>query len=151
MKVIFASDHAGFALKEQLKPFVEGLGFAIEDIGPHEFDASDDYPDYVGRLAERLSHDPHDTRGIILGGSGEGEAIVANRFSGIRAAVFYGGDIDIVRLSRDHNDANILSLGARFLSEALAKEAVKLWLETPFSEEERHRRRIQKIDSVRQV
>jgi ribose 5-phosphate isomerase B len=90
--------------------------------------------------------DPERVRGIILGGSGQGEAIVANRTPGVRAALYYGGDIELIELSRRHNNANVLSLGARFIDHAKAKEAVKLWLNTPFALEERHVRRVRKID-----
>ena len=93
-----------------------------------------------------MAADPENTRGIVLGGSGQGEAMVASRYKGVRAAVYYGGEREIIKLSREHNNANILSLGARFISAEEAKEAVKLWLDTPFSGEERHRRRIEKID-----
>jgi ribose 5-phosphate isomerase B len=84
-------------------------------------------------------------KGIVIGGSGQGEAIAANKVKGVRAAVYYGGSLDIVKLSRTHNDSNILSLGARFLTQEEAIEAIKVWLETPFNNEERHKRRIKKI------
>lgn len=145
MKVYVASDHAGFALKRALVPFLVSLGHEAIDLGPAAEAPEDDYPDLVGPAADAVARDP-ESRAIVLGGSGEGEAIVANRRRGVRAAVYYGGPKEIVRLSRDHNDANVLALGARFLSEEEAKEAVALWLATPFSGEERHSRRIGKID-----
>lgn len=147
-KVFFATDHAGFELKESLITFVRELGFEVEDLGAHEYDKEDDYPDFVSIVAKQVSANPEEARGIILGGSGQGEAIVANRFSKVRAVVYYGGAPGIITLSREHNDANILSLGARFLSENEAKEAVKIWLNTKFSGEERHQRRIKKINSL---
>lgn len=145
MKIYFATDHAGFELKEKLFPFVHELGYDVVDMGAFELDPTDDYPDYVRRAAGAVNENPED-KAIILGGSGQGEDMVADKFPNVRSAVFYGGDLEIVRLSREHNDANVLSLGARFLSEEEAKEAVQLWLATEFSGEERHQRRIDKID-----
>ncbi|TSC85219.1 MAG: ribose 5-phosphate isomerase B [Parcubacteria group bacterium Gr01-1014_17] len=162
MKIYFAGDHAGFELKKELIEFVRSLGYETEDLGPFSYDANDDYPDFVIPLAKRIAENPPPTpsfikegakgadflvRGIIIGGSGQGEAIVANRFAGVRAVVYYGGNLEVVRKMREHNDANILSLGARFMSEEEAKTAVKLWLETPFSGDERHMRRLAKIDA----
>lgn len=143
MKVYFASDHAGFELKEKLKKLLKEKGYDVEGFGDFVYDKDDDYPDFVIRAAEAVARDG--VLGIVLGGSGQGEAIAANKVKGIRAAVYYGGPLDIVRLSKEHNDANILSLGARFLSFDEAKEAVLLWLETKFTGEERHQRRIEKI------
>ena len=148
MKVFFGSDHAGFELKNALLSFVrDTLGNEVEDCGPVTLDVEDDYPDTVRPAVLRVSERPDEYRGIILGASGQGEAIVANRVKGIRAVVYYGGPSEIVTLSREHNDANVLSLGARFLREDEAKETVRLWLQTPFSNEVRHLRRIEKIDS----
>ena len=147
MKIYIGGDHAGFELKEKLKIFLKGLKYEIKDLGPFEYDPVDDYPDFVKRVAEAVAKNPKDSRGILIANSGQGEAIMANRFKGIRAAVFYGGPLDLIKLSREHNDANVLSLGAHFLNEKHAKEAVKLWLETPFSGEVRHQRRIEKIDN----
>lgn len=148
MKVYIASDHAGFELKEILKTFIsENPEYYLEDMGPHTLDPSDDYPDYILPLAEKVAAE-EGSMGIVIGGSGEGEAIAANKVQGIRAAEYYGGNLEIVRLSREHNNANILSLGARFVSSEDAKHAVTLWLTTPFSGEERHVRRIEKIEGA---
>ncbi|MBU1046262.1 RpiB/LacA/LacB family sugar-phosphate isomerase [Patescibacteria group bacterium] len=146
-KILLATDHAGFELKESLKFFLKELGYEIEDKGAFEYNSEDDYPDFIKPVAKEVSENPDEFKAIILGGSGQGEAMTANRFKNVRAAVYNFLDFDIIKLSREHNDANILSLGARFLTEDHAKEAVKLWLETPFSEEERHIRRIQKIEN----
>ena len=151
MKILIASDHAGYYLKEELKHFLEGLGYGVEDFGNKELDESDDYPDFIKPLAEEISKNPNELKGIVLGGSGQGEAIVANRFSSVRAVVLHSFSENIIKLSRQHNDANVLSLGARFLSEDEAKKAVKIWLETIFDKEGeniRHLRRIQKIDEA---
>ncbi len=149
MKTIyFATDHAGFELKNKLSSYVKELGYTINDVGAHEYNADDDYPDYVNLASESVSHDIDESMAIVLGGSGTGEAIVANKHAGIRACVYYGGDLDIVKLARRHNNANILSLGARFLTDEQAKEAVKIFLETEFSGEERHIRRVNKIDTL---
>jgi len=148
MKIYFATDHAGFALKETVMSYVrDELGYDVEDCGALTHDEYDDYPRYMKDAAEKVAAHPEDTKAVIFGGSGTGEAIVANRTEGVRAAVYYGGNTEMLTLSREHNDANVLSLGARFLSEDEAKEAVTLWLQTPFSEEERHVRRIKQIDA----
>ncbi|MBU4536490.1 RpiB/LacA/LacB family sugar-phosphate isomerase [Patescibacteria group bacterium] len=146
-KVLMATDHAGFELKESLKFFLKELGYTVEDKGAYEYDSEDDYPDFIKSVAMEISENSEEFKAIILGGSGQGEAIVANRFKNVRAVVYNFLDFDIIKLSREHNNANILSLGARFLTKDHTKEAVKLWLETPFSGEERHIRRIQKIDN----
>ena len=143
-KIYIASDHAGFELKEKIEEFLLGLNLEVEDCGPHSFVASDDYPDFIIPAAEKVAGDLENSCGIILGGSGQGEAIAANKVNGIRSIVFYGGDFKIIELARTHNNANILSLGARFLSIEEAKKAVKLWFETKF-EEGRHQSRIDKI------
>lgn len=145
MKIYLGGDHAGFELKEKLKTFLNNLGHKIEDKGPYQYNSDDDYPDFIKPVAQAVA-DEEDSFGIIIGGSGQGEAMVANRIKGIRAAVYYGGPEEIIKLSKEHNNANILSLGGRFLTFEQAQKAVKLWLETGFSAEERHQRRINKID-----
>jgi len=147
-KVFFATDHAGFELKEVLVSFVrDELGYEVQDFGAYELNTEDDYPDYIVRAAKAVSENSN-SRAIVLGGSGQGEAITANRISGVRAVVWYGGSTDIITLSREHNDANILSIGARFVSVEDAKEAVRVWLNTEFTQEERHVRRIRKLDNL---
>jgi len=160
MKVYFAADHAGYALKHALIEHVRTRGYEVEDMGAHALDPEDDYPDFMTPLAKRVAADP-DSVGIIVGGSGQGEAMCVNRVPGIRAAVFYGPrqvtaslDIDgghsedaydTIRLPRRHNDANVLSIGARFVSGEEADEAVRIFLDTPFSGSPRHARRIAKF------
>lgn len=144
-KVFLASDHAGFELKEALISFLGERGFEVEDLGPKTYDKNDDYPDTIAPLARAVATNPGSV-GIAIGMSGQGEAIVCNRHKGIRAAVYYGAHQEVLTLSRQHNDANVLSLGAKFLTQEEAKEAVVQWLATDFSGEERHRRRIAKID-----
>lgn len=145
------SDHAGFDLKGEIIRFLEKKEYEVIDHGAYELDAEDDYPDFVLPVAVAVVEDSN-SRGIILGGSGQGEAMVANRVQGIRATVFYGepeySDESIITLSRQHNNANVLSIGARFVTEEEALEAIDMWLETAFSEEERHARRIAKIDEI---
>jgi ribose 5-phosphate isomerase B len=155
MRIFFASDHAGFDLKKELMPFVASLGYDVEDLGAVSYKPEDDYVGYVAQAASRVSADPDGTRAIVLGGSGQGEAIVANRFPHVRAVVYNGesrgalyNDLDEIALSREHNDANVLSLGARFLVLEEARQAVERWLKTPFSGEERHTRRIRQIDDL---
>lgn len=156
MKIFIGGDHAGFELKGKLIEFLKSEGHDVTDFGAHELRSEDDYPDYVIPVARAVAADPI-SRGIIIGGSGQGEAICVNRFSGIRAVVFNGQydptdgrEVpDEIKLSREHNDANVLSLGARFLNFEEAREAVSEWLATPFSGDERHIRRLEKIEEIR--
>jgi len=144
--IYLASDHKGFELKEEIKSWLAEWGFEYKDFGPFSLDPNDDYPDFVSKAAEAISLDSENSYAIILGSTGQGEAMVANRYEKVRAAVYYGGQKDIIKLSKEHNNANILSLGASFIDKDETKESIKLWLDTPFSEEERHKRRIEKID-----
>jgi len=149
------ADHAGYELKEILKLFLERKGYNVIDHGADEYDEDDDYPDFIFPVAQNVALDT-DSKGIVLGGSGQGEAIAANRVKVVTAVVYKGQYKPIngrevpeeIVTARQHNDANVLSLGARFLSEEEAKEAVDLWLETGFSGEERHLRRIKKLDQM---
>lgn len=159
MKIYIGADHAGYELKEKIKSFLGDLGHESEDKGASSYNADDDYPDFVKSVAEAVANNT-ENKGIIIGGTGQGEAICANRIHGVRAALFYGPvlakqpvDIsgrmgedayEIVHLARLHNNANVLALSARFLSDEEAFEAVRAFLETPFSGEERHKRRINK-------
>jgi ribose 5-phosphate isomerase B len=163
MKIYIGSDHAGYEVKEKLKIYLSelDLGYDVEDKGAFNYDANDDYPDFIRPVAEAVAKDK-ESFGVILGGSGQGEAMCGNRVKGVRAAVFYGQALpidtidvkgqksidpfEIIKLVRIHNDANILSLGARFLSYDEIKFAAELFLSTKFEGEERHIRRIQKLD-----
>lgn len=147
MKIAFGTDHAGFEMKEALKAFLREEGHEIHDCGATVPDGADDYPDFIAPAAQMVSEGSVD-RAIIFGGTGQGEAMVANRFPRVRAVVFYGGTRDVLLLTREHNNANVLSLGARFLSIEEAKDVVSLWLATPFSNEPRHVRRVKKLDSL---
>ena len=144
MKIHLATDHAGLNLKNSIKNFLTNEGHDITDHGAYEYDALDDYPDFIFPCARAVAND-RESRGIILGGSGQGEAMAANRIKGCRAAVFYNGPKEIVKLTREHNNANILSFGARFMSEKEIYDVIKLWLKEPF-DGGRHQRRIDKLD-----
>ncbi len=158
MHIHIGGDHAGFTMKKELIAFLKSHRYSITDYGAAAFDPADDYPDFIAPVAHNVSKNPDD-RGIVIGGSGQGEAIVANKFKGVRAVVFNGqykpedGRFvpEEIMLTRQHNDANILSLGARFLSIEEAERAVLLWLTTPFSEDERHVRRINKITDIEHI
>ena len=143
-----ATDHAGFEHKEAVKEWLKSLDYKIVDHGANHHDDEDDFPDYISLAAEAVNASPHDSRGIIFGGSGQGEAMLANSFPKVRATVFYGGNLEIVRLSRLHNDANILSVGARFVSVDEAKESILVWLETQVLTEEKYSRRNKKIEAI---
>lgn len=146
MKIFLGTDHAGFELKEKVKAYLKVKEHQVEDQGAYTPDPLDDYPDYIKIVAKMVAAD-HNSRGIIFGGSGQGEAICANRYQYVRATVFGGGSLDLVKLAREHNNANVLSLAARFISFDEAKAAIDLWLATPFSGEDRHVRRNVKLDT----
>lgn len=163
MKIFLASDHAGFDFKEKIKIYFKDKGYEVEDCGAYELNKDDDYPDFISKASEGVSKDPQ-SRGIILGGSGQAEAMVANKFPNVRCALFYTpavpiapaditgrvstDPLEIIRLTREHNDANMLSLGARFLKEDEVFKILDMWLETPFSNNERHIRRLGKIKQI---
>lgn len=160
--IYLGADHAGFELKERIKQWLGEWGYEFEDKGAFALDPQDDYPDFVAKVAKAVSENQNN-RGIFAGGSGQGEAMAANRYKNVRCAVFYAPSIpalaadiagrksedpfEIIRLAREHNNSNLLSLGARFLREEEAQEAVRRWLETPFSGEERHARRLKQIEA----
>lgn len=143
-----ATDHAGYVYKEYIKTHLEELGYKVVDHGAYEFDPEDDYPRFVNLAAESVSKaNAEDTVAIILGGSGQGEAIAASRYENIRTTVCYGGEMarEIVKAGKEHNNANVLSLGARFIEEKDVLELVDLWLNTEFSKDERHVRRLAQV------
>ncbi|MAG60059.1 ribose-5-phosphate isomerase [Candidatus Woesebacteria bacterium] len=142
MKIFIGADHGGYQLKEELKGYLKELGHDVQDIGADKLDPDDDYPDFVLPVAGNVSRD-QESRGIVIGRSGNGEVIAANKVKGIRAALCWSEKV--AKKAREHNDANVLSLGADFISASDAKKIVKAFLETSFSGEERHKRRLQKI------
>ncbi|MFP4140008.1 MAG: ribose 5-phosphate isomerase B [Planctomycetota bacterium] len=142
MKIAIASDHAGFVYKERIREYLADLGHDVEDFGTYSAESCD-YPDFIRPAAQAVA-DGRAQRGIVLGGSGNGEAIVSNRVPGVRCAIAW--DLRSARYSREHNDANVLSLGQRMLAYEEVTEILDLWLATPF-EGGRHQRRIKKIDA----
>ena len=144
--IYIASDHAGFEIKKQIIEHLKSTGQQVEDCGPFSFDADDDYPDFCYPCAVKVGQNPG-SMGIVLGMSGNGEAIVANKAKGVRAAHYYGGHEDIVKLGRQHNNANVLALGAKFLTKEQVERAVDLFIETGF-EGGRHERRVEKISKI---
>lgn len=163
MTIALACDHTGFEQLKDLHIYLESLGYSCKNFGPKSLKTSDDYPDFIMPAAKAVASGECQ-KGIVLGGDGQGEAMAANRFKGVRCAVFYGPAVakkvvdvsgrvshdpyEIVRLSRVHNNANMLSLASRFVSLEDMKQVVKLWLETAFEGEERHVRRINKLDKA---
>ncbi len=143
MKVAIGADHGGFELKEQIKPLLAELGHDVEDVGCFSLD-SVDYPEQAKEVSKMVSDGTVD-RGILICGTGIGMSITANRFKGVRAALCH--ELFTARMSREHNDANILCMGGRVIGPGLAREMVKIWLATPF-EGGRHKRRINMIDGV---
>jgi ribose 5-phosphate isomerase B len=163
MKIALATDHTGFEQLKDIQIYLESINHICENFGPTSLNIGDDYPDFIFKAAEAVANGSCE-RGIILGGSGQGEAMAANRLKGVRCAVFYGPAVvgriidangrvssspyEIVRLSREHNNSNMLSLAARFVSLTDMKQVIKLWMDTPFTEQPRHVRRIDKLDRL---
>ncbi len=146
MKIYLATDHAGFELKEKIKTFLLGKNFAVEDCGALVYNQEDDYPDFIVKAAEGVSQNPEENRGIIFGKSGAGEEMVANKFKNVRAVI--GFSEENVRFSREDNDANILALGSFFVDTEKAIRLIEIFLNTPFSNQARHVRRIEKIKDI---
>jgi len=145
MKIYLATDHAGLKLKEEIKKYLITQNFEVEDCGAFSFEKGDDYPNLIAKAAKKVSEDSA-SWGIVFGKSGTGEAIVANKFKNVRAVL--GFSEENVKLAREHNDANVLSLGSEFVGVEQAKKLVQVFLETPFSNEQRHRRRIEEIKEI---
>jgi ribose 5-phosphate isomerase B len=143
--IAIGADHGGFRLKEALKPLIEGLGLQLRDVGVHE-EKPADYPDLALKVAELVAAGTA-ARGVIIDGAGIGSSIAANKVPGVRAALCY--DKASARNSREHNDSNVLTLGARLLTETQAEEVLRTWLATPFAGG-RHQGRVQKIVDIEQ-
>ena len=143
MKIAIGSDHAGFLYKEKIKQFLSALGHEVQDFGTSSEEPVD-YPLFIRPVAEAVARGDAE-RGVVLGGSGNGEAIAANRVRGVRCALCW--NVETARLGRQHNDANVISLGQRMISEETALEIVQVWLDTSF-EGGRHVRRIQLLDQA---
>lgn len=160
MKIAITTDHTGLAydgVYDEIKAYIAGLGHELVDYGPRELNMDDDYPELITPAAQAVANGECEV-GIVMGGSGQGEAMAANRVKGVRCTLFYGpvfakqpvdaegnesaNPYEILRLSRQHNHANMLSLSSRFLSLDEMKTAISVWLETPHSDEERHVRRV---------
>lgn len=147
MIIYIASDHRGFKLKEALKNFLKANGYTIEDLGNDHLDNEDDYPDFAAKVAKIISEDYYnERRGIVLCGSGAGVDIVANKFPRVRSVLAISPDQ--ASISRNDDDTNVLSLAADFIEENQAKKIVSVWLQSPFSGEAKHKRRVDKILSL---
>ena len=152
MKIIIASDHAGFELKNHIISSLKEQSIDVLDMGPDSYNENDDYTDYIKKVGQYISenNNPEEYRGIVIGGSGQGENICANKYKNVRSILIYGNDIElntkIAKLSRQHNNANVISFGARFIENEKAWEVLQTWLNTNFSNEERHVRRLSKLE-----
>jgi ribose 5-phosphate isomerase B len=144
--IYLAGDHAGFKLKNKVKKFLDSKKIPWEDLGPLKYNSKDDYPDFVLPAARKVLKNSR-SRGIFVAGSGMGEAIAANKFKGIRVALYHGGNVKIVNTSRVHDDSNILSIGSRFVSFVEAKKAINMFLKTKFAGG-RHGRRLKKYEKL---
>jgi ribose 5-phosphate isomerase B len=146
MIIYIAADHRGFNLKESLEVYLKDSGYTVVDSGNEVFDENDDYPDFASKLAKEVAIDPSNRRGVLICGSGVGVDVVANKFKNIRSGLITTSDQ--AYLSRNDDDTNILSLGADVTDLETAKKILSVWLQTPFSGEEKHQRRIQKIKDI---
>lgn len=146
MLIYIGADHRGFELKESLKKFLKDSGYEVIDVGNDHYDKDDDYPDFAVLAARAVSQDLINRRGVLICGSGSGMNIIANKFNGVRSVL--ASSPEQAKLSRNDGDSNVLSLSASFLNEEQAKEILEIWLKTPFSGEERHKRRLAKIQEI---
>ena len=146
--IYLAADHAGFEHKKAVINWLESEGVLVIDVGAYDFDPLDDFPILISKAAHQVSVNPENTAAIIFGGSGQGEAMVANRFPNVRATVYYGYSEEIIKLSREHNDANILSIGARFVPIDECKKIIWAWLQTLPSSDEKYARRNNQLDNL---
>jgi len=144
--IYLGADHRGFNLKETIKDFLQDKGYEIIDFGNSSYDEKDDYPDFAAKVAEHVSRNPEMSRGILLCGSGVGVDVVSNKFKNIRSAL--GITSDQIYDARHDDDVNVLSLAADYMSPEDTKKIVQVFLSTPFSGEERFRRRIEKISQI---
>jgi ribose 5-phosphate isomerase B len=146
MIIYIASDHRGFDHKEGIKKYLTNLGYTVTDFSGESYDKTDDYPDFASRVAEKVGGDPNNSRGVLICGSGAGVDIVANKFSRVRSSLVFNTEqaMDV----RTDDDANILSLASNYTSLEDSKKIISLWLNTKFSGEERHKRRIKKIAEI---
>jgi ribose 5-phosphate isomerase B len=145
MVIHLATDHAGFTHKEAVATWLKSEGYEIKDHGAFTFDESDDFPDFISLAASAVNKKPQESRGIVFGGSGQGEGMMANSYPNVRATVYYGGDTSVPVLSRQHNDANVLSIGARFVNLDDTKKIVWDWLHTEALIDEKYHRRNKKM------
>lgn len=146
MKIFLAADHRGFDLKEKLREWLKEKGYAVEDCGNQRFDPADDYPDFAASAATKVAEDPAHHRGVLLCGSGIGMDVAANKFPGLRATVVW--NTESAAQARSHDDVNAIAIAADWVAPEEASEIVRVFLETPFSGEERHVRRIKKIQEI---
>ncbi len=146
MKIFIGADRRGYTLKESLKGWLTEQVHEVTDAGAEKYDEEDDYPDYAVSIAQAVAQDPDNTRGIALCGSGVGMAVAANKVPGIRATIAHNATL--ARSARADDNTNVLALGADFINEDTARNIVQTWLATPFSGEERHRRRLEKISRL---
>lgn len=148
MKISIAADHAGYDLKERIKDFLRQEGYEIVDTGAHSYDPMDDYPDFAEPAAQMVADGEVD-RGIVICDTGIGVDIVANKVAGVRSALVHTEEL--AHRAREHNDSNVIALGAMVTDENAARRIVKIWLDTPFSQADRHRRRIHEIEEIEEA